>query len=191
MGRARRRIRISAFIDRAAGGGGGGPVPTAILRHTIRSSDVGPPYVRLGDWLPWLCWCRRRLLLAPRARRRPCRPRPAAGRRRTLVVLPTYDERETIGGSRPPARPAGAVDSWWSTTPRRTGPDDLVRAVAAEEPRVRLRERARKSGLASAYLDGFRVGLDEGYDLSSRWTPTCPTSRRSSRAAGGRERVTT
>jgi hypothetical protein len=27
---------------------------TAILRHTIRSSDVVTPYVRWGDWFPWL-----------------------------------------------------------------------------------------------------------------------------------------
>ena len=30
---------------------------------------------------------------------------------------------------------------------------------------MRLLERPRKSGLASAYLDGFRVGVADGYDL--------------------------
>jgi glycosyltransferase involved in cell wall biosynthesis len=41
----------------------------------------------------------------------------------------------------------------------------IVREVMAEEPRVRLHERPAKSGLAGAYLDGFRLALDEGYDL--------------------------
>jgi len=45
------------------------------------------------------------------------------------------------------------------------GTGDIVRAVAAGEPRVRLLERPAKSGLASAYLQGFSQGLDEGYDL--------------------------
>ena len=47
------------------------------------------------------------------------------------------------------------------------GTGDLVRAVAAEEPRVRLLERPQKGGLGSAYLDGFRLGLADGYDLGS------------------------
>jgi len=45
------------------------------------------------------------------------------------------------------------------------GTGALVRAIAAEEPRVRLLERPGKSGLSSAYLDGFKIGLAEGYDL--------------------------
>jgi dolichol-phosphate mannosyltransferase len=44
------------------------------------------------------------------------------------------------------------------------GTAEIVRAVAAKEPRVRLLERAAKSGLASAYLEGFHVAIAEGYD---------------------------
>jgi len=45
------------------------------------------------------------------------------------------------------------------------GTGDLVRAVAATEPRVGLISRPTKSGLGSAYLDGFRAALEGGYDL--------------------------
>ena len=41
----------------------------------------------------------------------------------------------------------------------------VVRDVMSTEPHIRLVERPRRSGLASAYLEGFRLALDEGYDL--------------------------
>ena len=161
---------ISAFVDptgrvvaRA------GLFHPAIVRHTIRSSDVTTPYVRLGDWWPWLCLAIvAGMLLVPR-RRSGGRPAPeplSPDRRRTLVILPTYEERDTIEWvlARLLALPEHldilVVDD---SSPDGTG--DLVRAVAADEPRVRLLERPRKSGLGSAYLDGFRVGLADGYDL--------------------------
>jgi dolichol-phosphate mannosyltransferase len=46
------------------------------------------------------------------------------------------------------------------------GTGGLVEAIAAREPRVRLVERERKLGLASAYVMGFRVALEEGYDVA-------------------------
>ena len=141
----------------------------AILRHTIRSSDVVTAYVRFGDWFPWLSlFVVAGMLLVPR-RRSNVRPAPeplSPDRCRTLVILPTYEERDTIEWvlARLLALPAHldilVVDD---SSPDGTG--ELVRAVAAHEPRVRLLERPGKRGLGSAYLDGFRTGLAEGYDL--------------------------
>jgi glycosyltransferase involved in cell wall biosynthesis len=45
------------------------------------------------------------------------------------------------------------------------GTAEVVRSIARGDRRVRLRERQEKSGLASAYLLGFELGLDEGFDL--------------------------
>ena len=45
------------------------------------------------------------------------------------------------------------------------GTGQVVAEIAASDPHVRLLERPAKSGLASAYLEGFRVGLAEGYDV--------------------------
>jgi dolichol-phosphate mannosyltransferase len=45
------------------------------------------------------------------------------------------------------------------------GTADVVRARASGDRRIRLVERPTKSGLASAYAEGFRLAIDEGYDL--------------------------
>jgi dolichol-phosphate mannosyltransferase len=80
--------------------------------------------------------------------------------------LPTYEERDTIeqvirGVLATPGVDVLVVDD---SSPDGTG--DIVRAIAADEARVRLRRRPAKSGLASAYLDGFQVALEDGYDVA-------------------------
>ena len=161
---------ISAFVDPTGRVvAHAGLFTPAILRHTIRSSTAMTPYVRLGDLLPWLSLAFvAGMLLAPR-RRRVTHPAPellTSQHRRVLVILPTYEERETIEWvlARLLALPE-RVDVLVVDDSSPDGTGELVRSVAADEPRVRLMERHRKSGLGSAYLDGFRVGLGDGYDL--------------------------
>jgi len=140
----------------------------AILRRTIRASDRLTPYVRFGDWAPLAClFGVLALAIAPR-RGRIGRPAPGAlpSDARTLVILPTYDERETIGRVLEglmglPAR----VDALVVDDASPDGTSEIVRGAAAVEPRIRLVERPGKAGLASAYWTGFRHGLEEGYDL--------------------------
>jgi dolichol-phosphate mannosyltransferase len=82
------------------------------------------------------------------------------------VILPTYNERATIQTvilgvlGLPESVDVLVVDDG---SPDATA--EAVRAIAAREPRVRIVERPAKAGLASAYLEGFRLALDEGYDL--------------------------
>ncbi len=161
---------ISAFIDPSGRiVSHVGLFQPAILRHAIRSSDATTTYVRLGDWLPWLSLVIvAGMLLVPR-RRSGVRATPeplSPDRRRTLVILPTYEERDTIEWvlARLIALPE-RVDVLVVDDSSPDGTGKLVSAVVAGEPRVRLLERPQKSGLASAYLDGFRVGLADGYDL--------------------------
>jgi apolipoprotein N-acyltransferase len=160
---------ISAFVDPSGRVvEEAGLFRPAILRHTIRSSDERTWYVRLGDWVPWLSV---RLVggmfAVPRRRRR---SRPAPGPlpedARTLVILPTYDERDTIEWvlERLTALPQ-AVDILVIDDNSPDGTADLVRAEAAENPRIRLVVRPSKSGLASAYLEGFHAAIVERYDL--------------------------
>ncbi len=141
----------------------------AILRRTIRASDERTWYVRLGDWLPWLALVFLAIVfLVPRRRQR-MRPTPAAlapGKRRTLVILPTYDERATIEQVLRGVRKAPHdVDVLVVDDSSPDGTGSVVRDVMSTDPHLRLEERSQRSGLASAYLHGFSVALDESYDL--------------------------
>jgi len=139
----------------------------AILRHQIRLSQARTLYSRLGDWVPLLCMpFVLFLFLYP-----PPRPHERAPLRftpdpRVLVVLPTYDERQTIESvlralrSLPDPVDVLVVDDG---SPDGTG--DVVRSMAQNDPGVRLIERRAKQGLASAYLLGFRQALEDGYDV--------------------------
>lgn len=83
---------------------------------------------------------------------------------RALVVIPTYNEADTIKSA---VRGALAADPRISVLVVDDGSPDgtgaLVDGLAASEPRVRVRHRPTKAGLGSAYVEGFVWGLDEGF----------------------------
>jgi dolichol-phosphate mannosyltransferase len=79
------------------------------------------------------------------------------------VVVPTYNEIENIDSitaailaALPEATLLVVDDGSPDGTGRRAD------ALAAAEPRIRVRHRTAKQGLGKAYLDGFRVALDGG-----------------------------
>jgi dolichol-phosphate mannosyltransferase len=79
------------------------------------------------------------------------------------VVLPTYNERENldaIAAAILEALPGATLLVVDDSSPDGTG--DLADALAAADPRVRVRHRAAKQGLGRAYLDGFGVALGGG-----------------------------
>ncbi len=127
---------ITAFVDPTGRVvAQAGLFQTAIVRHTIRTSQSTTPYVDLGDWFPWLCLAFVvGAILVPRAT--DVCPRRARGaspdRRRTLVILPTYDERDTIEWvlARLLALPEH-VDILVVDDSSPDGTGELVRAVAA------------------------------------------------------------
>jgi apolipoprotein N-acyltransferase len=141
---------------------------TAILRNRIRTSTAQTWYVRLGDWAPWICLVIVvGVLLAPRRRSiaRPA-PGPLPTSPRTLVILPTYEEHATIAAVVDGVRATpGDIDVLVIDDSSPDGTPEIVREMAGNDPRVRLVQRPTKSGLASAYLDGFRTALQEEYDL--------------------------
>jgi apolipoprotein N-acyltransferase len=140
----------------------------ATLRGTIVASDRSTVFTRLGDWVPWASLVLVVGLFAiPRRRSRALRdPGALPDRPRVLVVLPTYDERKTVAQVLDGLLELeDGVDVLVVDDGSPDGTAAIVRGRAEREPRVRLLERDRKSGLASAYAAGFRTGLDEGYDL--------------------------
>jgi dolichol-phosphate mannosyltransferase len=81
-------------------------------------------------------------------------------------VLPTYDERGTIGQAIRGVLAVEGIDVLVVDDSSPDGTGALVAEIASAEPRVRLLERPAKSGLGSAYLEGFRKAIDEGYDIA-------------------------
>jgi apolipoprotein N-acyltransferase len=161
-----------------------------ILRYSVPGSNALTLYTRWGDWFPWVCgaviagalaavWVSRRRVgrraVPPPAGEweaaddpaSPASPAPIAGgaEPRTLVIVPTFNEAETIGAVLTGVLRAPNVHVLVIDDGSPDGTGDLVAAVAAREPRVRLIRRPTKRGLASAYLLGFRTALAEGYDV--------------------------
>lgn len=84
---------------------------------------------------------------------------------RTLVILPTYDEAHNVLRAVKgllAAAPNVEIVVVDDASPDGTG--DLVAEAAKHEPRLHLLRREGKLGLGTAYLAGFRYGLDEGFD---------------------------
>ncbi|HKV49725.1 MAG TPA: polyprenol monophosphomannose synthase [Gemmatimonadaceae bacterium] len=84
---------------------------------------------------------------------------------RAIVIVPTYNERDNITKLIPavlekdPRLEILVVDD---ASPDGTG--QIVDSIAAENPRVHVLHRTGKMGLGTAYLAGFRWGLEQGYD---------------------------
>ena len=88
------------------------------------------------------------------------------GRSDSLVIIPTYNERENIRAiveaviSLPECFEVLVIDDG---SPDGTG--SIVRTLMEEQPgRVHLVERAGKQGLGTAYIAGFKWALERGYD---------------------------
>ena len=84
-----------------------------------------------------------------------------------LVIIPTFNEEENIQRI---LEAVMALDPLFDVLVVDDGsPDgtaDVVRQVMATYPeRIYLKERAGKSGLGTAYIEGFRWGLERHYDL--------------------------
>lgn len=84
---------------------------------------------------------------------------------KALVVLPTYQEAANIAEVLRRIRAAAAgVDVLVVDDGSPDGTAGMAEAVGAELGGVEVMRRPGKSGLGSAYRDGFRHGLDSGYE---------------------------
>ena len=82
------------------------------------------------------------------------------------MVIPTYNEVDNLAwiiGRLRGAQPAVDVLVVDDGSPDGTGA--LADEIAAEDPAVQVLHRSAKEGLGAAYLHGFRVALEAGYDV--------------------------
>jgi dolichol-phosphate mannosyltransferase len=86
--------------------------------------------------------------------------------RRLLIVVPTYNERDNL---------PILVDAVFAVQPEATilvvddaspdGTGKLADEISERDSRVKVLHRAAKNGLGTAYVEGFRWGLREGFDI--------------------------
>jgi dolichol-phosphate mannosyltransferase len=82
------------------------------------------------------------------------------------MVVPTYNERDNLAwivGRLRAATPDVDVLVVDDGSPDGTG--DLADELAAADPQVKVLHRTEKAGLGAAYLHGFSVALEAGYDV--------------------------
>lgn len=83
-----------------------------------------------------------------------------------LVIIPTYNEKENIEAivqavfAQPEPFHVLIVDDGSPD-----GTAEIVRRMQASDPRLHLLERSGKLGLGTAYIAGFRWGLERGYEF--------------------------
>jgi len=92
--------------------------------------------------------------------------RRALDKARALIVVPTYNERENI---------ARIIEAALAQDPRLEmlivddgSPDGtaaIVEGIMERSARVHILKRAGKMGLGTAYIAGFRWGLERKYDF--------------------------
>ena len=85
---------------------------------------------------------------------------------RILVILPTYNEAENVTGlTQLVLQQDERIEVLVVDDGSPDGTAERVEELRVDESRVHLIRRPGKLGLGTAYLAGFRFGLDEGYSL--------------------------
>lgn len=90
----------------------------------------------------------------------------STGNGRALVVMPTYNEAGTIEVVVPRVLVQDErLDVLIIDDASPDGTGDIADELAAASPRISVVHREGKLGLGTAYLHGFRFGLERGYDF--------------------------
>ncbi|CAI37099.1 polyprenol monophosphomannose synthase [Corynebacterium jeikeium] len=86
---------------------------------------------------------------------------------KTLVIIPTYNERENLPliiGRLLKAEPE-RVDVLVVDDSSPDGTGELADEMAAENPKIHVMHRGGKGGLGGAYIAGFHWGLERDYEI--------------------------
>lgn len=85
---------------------------------------------------------------------------------RILVIIPTYDEADNLPRIVPRVLEQDErIDVLVVDDASPDGTGEIADEMAEANPRIFVFHRPKKSGLGRAYLDGFRYGLEQGYDI--------------------------
>jgi len=84
--------------------------------------------------------------------------------KKALVIIPTYNERETLPLAIDSVLKQDGFDVLVIDDGSPDGTAGVVRKTMEKEKRLFLLERPGKLGLGTAYIAGFKWGLERGYD---------------------------
>lgn len=85
---------------------------------------------------------------------------------KTLIVIPTYNEKENIQTIVPAVLAQNlGVDILVVDDNSPDGTGSIVREMQQSIPQLHLLSRPGKQGLGKAYIAGFRWGMDHGYEI--------------------------
>jgi len=85
---------------------------------------------------------------------------------KTLVIIPTYNEIETVADQvRGVRKYAPEVDILIADDNSPDGTGQLADELASNDSQIHVLHRAGKEGLGQAYVAGFKWGLERGYEL--------------------------
>ena len=86
--------------------------------------------------------------------------------KRSLVIIPTYNERENLPRLVPRVLDQDeGIDVLVIDDASSDGTGEVADQMAAENPRINVMHRPGKLGLGTAYIAGFKWGLEHGYEL--------------------------
>lgn len=84
---------------------------------------------------------------------------------RTVVVMPTYNERENLFAMVRRIKESASVDILIVDDNSPDGTGLLADRLAAIDPRVHVIHRKVKAGLGAAYVEGFGWAIEQGFDV--------------------------
>jgi dolichol-phosphate mannosyltransferase len=86
---------------------------------------------------------------------------------RGLIVIPTYNERDTIDAILDAILSQNLpLDVLIVDDNSPDGTAARIKARQQQDPRIKLKERPGKMGLGTAYVEGFKYAIGEGYDYA-------------------------
>jgi dolichol-phosphate mannosyltransferase len=84
---------------------------------------------------------------------------------KTLIFIPTYDERDNVGPMCDQILALGLdADLLFMDDGSPDGTGQVLDELAAKHSRVRVKHRPTKSGIGSAHFEGISFAYDQGYD---------------------------
>ena len=83
---------------------------------------------------------------------------------KTIIVIPTYDERENVGPMSKAVLAASDAELLFVDDNSPDGTGEAIEELIKSEPRIHCLHRTKKEGLGRAYVAGFEAALGMGAD---------------------------